>query len=89
MSLLSFIRLHIINRAYNSHYHKSNSEYQRNRPLTKGFSRSGNDDVWMAEQADLILCYIERESGGAYKAVQYARKLGKEVINLAEETKED
>ena len=31
----------------------------------------------MAEQADLILCYIERESGGAYKAVQYAKKLGK------------
>ena len=44
---------------------------------------------WMAEQSDLILCYIERESGGAYKAVQYAKKLGKEVINLAEETKED
>ena len=41
---------------------------------------------WMAEQADLILCYIERESG---KAVQYARKLRKEVINLAEKTKED
>lgn len=46
-------------------------------------------DAWMAEQADLILCYIERESGGAYKAVQYAKKLGKEVINLAEETEED
>ena len=45
VSLLSFIRLHIINRAYNSHYHKSNSEYQRNRPLAKEFSRSGNDDV--------------------------------------------
>ena len=44
---------------------------------------------WMAEQADLILCYIERESGGAYKAVQYAKKLRKEVINLAEKNKED
>lgn len=44
---------------------------------------------WMAEQADLIFCYIERESSGAYKAVQYARKLRKEVINLAEKTKED
>lgn len=44
---------------------------------------------WMAEQADLVLCYIERESGGAYKAVKYARTLGKEVINLAEETKEN
>lgn len=38
---------------------------------------------WMAEQADLILCYIERESGGAYKAVKYAEKLGKEINNLA------
>ena len=44
---------------------------------------------WMVEQADLVICYIEREIGGAYKAVQYADKLGKEVINLAEETKED
>lgn len=38
---------------------------------------------WMVERADLILCYIERESGGAYKAVKYAIKLGKEVVNLA------
>lgn len=38
---------------------------------------------WMVERADLILCYIERESGGAYKAVKYAITLGKEVVNLA------
>ena len=37
---------------------------------------------WMAEQADLILCYIERESGGAYRAVKYAECLGKQIINL-------
>ena len=40
---------------------------------------------WMAEQADLVICYIERESGGAYKAVQYAKKLGKDIVNLANE----
>lgn len=39
---------------------------------------------WMVEQADLVICYIERESGGAYKAVQYAKKLDKEIINLAD-----
>ena len=38
---------------------------------------------WMVEQADLVICYIERESGGAHKAVQYAKELEKEVINLA------
>ena len=43
---------------------------------------------WMAEQADLVLCYIERENGGAYKAVKFAEKLGKEIINLAERTGE-
>ena len=38
---------------------------------------------WMVEQADLVICYIERESGGAYKAVKYAEKLGKTVVNIA------
>ena len=37
---------------------------------------------WMAEQADRVSCYIERESGGAYKAVKYAECLGKQIINL-------
>ena len=39
----------------------------------------------MVDRADLILCVIERESGGAWQTVQYAIKQGKTVINLAEE----
>jgi len=38
---------------------------------------------WMVEQADLIVCYVERESGGAYNALKYAKKLGKRVVNYA------
>lgn len=38
----------------------------------------------MVERADLIICYIERNTGGAYKAVQYANLLQKPIINLAE-----
>ena len=38
---------------------------------------------WMIEQADLVICYIEREEGGAYTALKYAQKLEKEIINLA------
>ena len=38
---------------------------------------------WMVEQADLFICYIERNEGGAYNALKYAEKLGKEIINLA------
>ena len=38
---------------------------------------------YMAEAADLVICYINRTSGGAYQAVNYARKLGRRIINLA------
>ena len=37
----------------------------------------------MADRADLVLCYVEKETGGAWKAVRYAKELGKEIINLA------
>ena len=39
---------------------------------------------WMVEQANLFVCYVEREIGGAYAALEYAKKLGKQIINLAE-----
>ena len=37
----------------------------------------------MVDRADLIICAIERD-GGAAKAVKYAEKLGKKIINLLE-----
>ena len=40
---------------------------------------------WMVEVADLLIFYVERESGGAYNALKYAKSLGKHIINLAEE----
>jgi len=43
---------------------------------------------WMVEQADLFICYVEREEGGAYTALKYAKKLEKEVINLADKEEE-
>lgn len=41
---------------------------------------------WMIEQADLVICYIEREEGGAYTALKYAQKLEKAIINLADKS---
>ena len=38
---------------------------------------------WMADTADLVIAYIEREEGGAYAAVKYADKNNKNVINLS------
>lgn len=44
---------------------------------------------WMVEQANLFVCYVEREEGGAYTALKYAKKLGKDIINLAVEESDD
>lgn len=40
---------------------------------------------WIVEQADLIICYVERDVGGAFAAMKYAEKLNKNIINLAQE----
>ena len=37
----------------------------------------------MVDRADLVLCCIERKSGGTYQTVLYAKKQNKQIINLA------
>ena len=37
----------------------------------------------MIDRSDLVVCFVERKSGGAFAALQYAQK--KKVINLAED----
>ena len=39
----------------------------------------------MVDRANLIICYIEHEKGGAWQTVEYAIKQGKTVMNLADE----
>ena len=38
---------------------------------------------WMAENADVIFAYVKYSHGGAFRAVAYAQKKGKKIINLA------
>lgn len=38
----------------------------------------------MVDRSDLVVCCIQHNSGGAYKAVQYAFKQGKLVRNLSD-----
>ncbi len=38
----------------------------------------------MVDRADLIICYIKRESGGAWQAVKYAHTQNKKIINISE-----
>jgi len=39
----------------------------------------------MVDRADLVICYIERKTGGAWKTVHYAMQQGKNISNLAED----
>lgn len=39
----------------------------------------------MVDRSDLVVCCIQRNSGGAYKTVQYAKKQNCRIVNLAEE----
>ncbi len=37
---------------------------------------------YMVDRADLLICYVERKSGGAYQTLKYAQKAGKQIINI-------
>ena len=37
----------------------------------------------MVNRADLIVCYVEHPSGGAYQTIEYALKKEKHIVNLA------
>ena len=38
----------------------------------------------LIDRSDLVTCCIQHQSGGAYKTIQYAKKQGKRIINLAD-----
>lgn len=37
---------------------------------------------WMIEQSDLVIVYVEHDSGGAHTAMKYAERLNKKIINI-------
>ena len=39
---------------------------------------------WMMSSADLVIAYVKREYGGAYKALQFAKRKKKSVINISD-----
>ncbi|MCH5196315.1 MAG: hypothetical protein J1F28_06360 [Oscillospiraceae bacterium] len=38
----------------------------------------------MVERSELVICYIEHNSGGASEAVRYAKQTKKSILNIAE-----
>lgn len=39
----------------------------------------------MVDRSDLIVCFIQHNNGGAYKAIRYAKNNGIEIYNLADD----
>lgn len=37
----------------------------------------------MVDRSDLVVCYVDHDSGGAFQTMAYAEKTGKSVINIA------
>ena len=38
---------------------------------------------WIVQQSDYLITYVRTSYGGAYKALQHAKRTGKQMINLA------
>ena len=43
----------------------------------------------MVDRSDLVVFYVEHNSGGAYQTMRYAQEKGKRIINLAERQDEE
>lgn len=43
-------------------------------------------NYWMVEQADVLVCYVEHDWGGAYKTFAHARAKKKRIIHLSEKS---
>ena len=39
----------------------------------------------MINRSQLVICYVDKKCGGAFQSIEYAKKQGKEIINLANE----
>ena len=83
--VLPYARAEYLNNeeSYHNYYSEVEISYEASKAHPKAAIQIRNRE--MVDRADLILCCIEREKGGAWQTVQYAIKQGKTVINLAEE----
>lgn len=81
--VLPYARAEYLNNeeSYHDYYSDVEISYAASKAHPKAAIQIRNRE--MVERADLILCCIEREKGGAWQTVRYAMKQGKDVINLA------
>ena len=66
--------------AFHDYYSDVEISYEASKAHPKATIQIRNRE--MVDRADLIICYIEHENGGAWQTVKYATEQGKTVINL-------
>ena len=83
--VLPYARAEYLNNeeSYHNYYSEVEISYEASKAHPKAAIQIRNRE--MVDRADLVICYIEHEKGGAWQTVDYAMKQGKTVINLAEE----
>ena len=69
---------------YEDYYSEIEVSYKASKAHPKAAIQIRNRE--MVDRADMIICCIEHEEGGAWNTIQYALRQGKTVINLAEGT---
>lgn len=81
--VLPYARAEYLNNeeSYHDYYSEVEISYEASKAHPKAAIQIRNRE--MVDRADLILCCIEREKGGAWQTIEYAIKQGKTVINLA------
>ena len=80
--VLPYARAEYLNNedSYQDYYSDVEISYAASKAHPKAAIQIRNRE--MVDRADLVLCYIERKSGGAYQTVLYAKKQNKQIINL-------
>ena len=83
--VLPYARAEYLNNeeSYHNYYSEVEISYEASKAHPKAAIQIRNRE--MVDRADLIICYIELEDGGAWQTVKYAMSQGKKIINLAME----
>ena len=83
--VLPYARAEYLNNeeSYHDYYSDVEISYAASKAHPKAAIQIRNRE--MVDRADLIVCYIERENGGAWQTIKYAIGHDKAIINLAKE----
>ena len=60
------------------------------RPIESAITKQaaiGERNKWLAENCDMMIVYIKRDYGGAYKCYKHAQELGVPIMNIADNIK--